>query len=497
MDAYDLLWCLCLVILTSIIYKIISHLPELWLKIPSPDGPWGLPIIGYLPFIKRNGYLQFMKLSESYGDVLSINLLGQKYIILNSYESIKEAFGSKSVKFSGRPTGFSFLGQIEGKSVSYSEGDVWRQNRKSIHDSLSQQGMGRKELDPLILEIGLKLCDMIKSTNGQNVDVFELLTLNTTNVITSVLFSKTFHDMDDREYMILRDANRQVVKSWPHMDSFLSGSLFKLWKGNVLRQNYRSLLKAQHDVLTIAKRIIRERIEERRCNDYVHSKDYVDFFLNGLQDLRDDQIDLLAGMILNMFMAGTETTSTTLYHGLNLMANHPDVQSRVQREIDAVIGIDRLPSVEDRSRLPYVESVLAEIQRYSLILAFGLVRCNLDEETIRGLRIEKRSCVIANLYSVSRDKRFFKNPNEFDPSNFYDETSNSFKRIEGHMPFSIGKRNCVGEPLARQELFIFFVLMMRRFDWLPPDGNDKCDYNLYEGLARIPLPYEMRAVLRV
>ncbi|XP_048185935.1 cytochrome P450 2A11-like [Perognathus longimembris pacificus] len=138
---------------------------------------------------------------------------------------------------------------------------------------------------------------------------------------------------------------------------------------------------------------------------------------------------------LNLFLAGMETFSTTMCYGFLLLMKHPDV-----KEIDRVIHKNRQPKFEDRANMPYTEAVIHEIQRFGDMIPRGVAS------------------------RVTKDTKFweFLLPKRFNPNHFLDGNG-WFKKNDAFVPFSIGKRYCFGEGLARMELFAFLTTIMQNF----------------------------------
>ena len=202
----------------------------------------------------------------------------------------------------------------------------------------------------------------------------------------------------------------------------------------------------------------------------------------------------LAYTLFGMFQAGTDTTSETLYHGLFHITKNPAIQRRAQKELDDVIG-DREVTFADKANLPFLKAVIEETNRFSVLVPLGVVRVTNEDRVICGHKIPANTNVITNLWPASRDAKYFKNPDVFDPNNFLDEQGN-FVRNEAMISFSVGKRNCVGEAFARRELFLLFATLLKKFTFTFPQGKSYDDITVQEGFARLIDDYHLCAIPR-
>uniref|UniRef100_A0A8C6HEP3 Cytochrome P450, family 2, subfamily d, polypeptide 40 n=1 Tax=Mus spicilegus TaxID=10103 RepID=A0A8C6HEP3_MUSSI len=200
-------------------------------------------------------------------------------------------------------------------------------------------------------------------------------------------------------------------------------------------------------------------------------------------------------VVLDLFGAGIVTTSATLTWALLLMILHPDVQRRVQEEIDEVIGQVRRPEMADQARMTYTSAVIHEVQRFADITPMTLPHRTSCDIEVQGFLIPKGTNLISNLSSVLKDETIWEKPLCFHPEHFLDAQGH-FVKPEAFMPFSAGRQACLGEPLARMELFLFFTCLLQCFSFSVPAGQPlPSDYGIY-AMVVSPAPYQLCAVVR-
>jgi cytochrome P450 len=144
------------------------------------------------------------------------------------------------------------------------------------------------------------------------------------------------------------------------------------------------------------------------------------------------------------------------------MAKNLNIQRKLQDELDKVVGKSRLPALNDRSELPYTQAVINELLRYSSLVPFSLFHKATKDVQLAGYTIPKDTMMIPNLYAAHFDKKTWKDPENFRPERFINDQG-QYEKNDAVMAFSYGKRACLGETLARDELFLFFTSIFQRF----------------------------------
>ena len=171
------------------------------------------------------------------------------------------------------------------------------------------------------------------------------------------------------------------------------------------------------------------------------------------------------------------------------MTLNTDIQSRVQAEIITNIGT-RSPTMDDIHNLPYVMATIMEIQRLGVIAPGSIMHILLNDQTFNGYHFEKGTSFVSNLNKFLLDPMVFDSPHTFNPDRFLDENM-KIRKYEQFVPFGIGKRICMGDSLAKNELFLFFVRLMQRVSFEPTENKPDIK-NVWMGITRTPHPFEVR-----
>ncbi|XP_040283178.1 cytochrome P450 2C14-like [Bufo bufo] len=458
-----------------------------------PPGPKPLPIIGNVLTLDMSKLQKtFMELSTTYGPVFSVQLGMTKIVVLCGYEAIKDALINHADAFSDRPYAPVIAKFSKNNGILFSNGENWKVMRRFTLSTLRDYGMGKKTIENKIIEEAECLVQKWKSYEGKQFDNLTSINAAVANIIVAILLSHRFDYEDPTILKLMVGINenfRLLISPW--ITLYNSFPLLMDWLPGVHRTIFGNIKEFQ--------KFIRATFTKQKTElDVNDQRNLIDAFLAKQQEGKPESTEYfhnenLTILVENLFAAGMETTSTTLRWGLLLMMKYPEIQQKVHNEIERVIGSAQ-PQMEHRKQMPYTDAVIHEIQRFGDIVPINVPHATSEDLTFRGYFIPKGTAVIPLLHSILREKTYFEKPNEFYPEHFLDPKGN-FTKNEAFIPFSIGKRSCAGETLAKMELFLFFTTLLQNFTFHASPGA-KLDLEPALGVTSGPQTYKICAISR-
>nr|P00182.2 RecName: Full=Cytochrome P450 2C3; AltName: Full=CYPIIC3; AltName: Full=Cytochrome P450 PBc3; AltName: Full=Cytochrome P450 form 3B [Oryctolagus cuniculus] len=455
-----------------------------------PPGPTPLPVVGNLLQLETKDINKSLSmLAKEYGSIFTLYFGMKPAVVLYGYEGVIEALIDRGEEFSGRGIFPVFDRVTKGLGIVFSSGEKWKETRRFSLTVLRNLGMGKKTIEERIQEEALCLIQALRKTNASPCDPTFLLFCVPCNVICSVIFQNRF-DYDDEKF-------KTLIKYFHENFELLGTPWIQLYNIfpilHYLPGSHRQLFKNIDGQI----KFILEKVQEHQESlDSNNPRDFVDHFLIKMEKEKHKKqseftMDNLITTIWDVFSAGTDTTSNTLKFALLLLLKHPEITAKVQEEIEHVIGRHRSPCMQDRTRMPYTDAVMHEIQRYVDLVPTSLPHAVTQDIEFNGYLIPKGTDIIPSLTSVLYDDKEFPNPEKFDPGHFLDESGN-FKKSDYFMPFSAGKRACVGEGLARMELFLLLTTILQHFTLKPlVDPKDIDPTPVENGFVSVPPSYEL------
>lgn len=333
-----------------------------------------------------------------------------------------------------------------------------------------------------VLEVTVidEVVDLMLTREGLNkpFDPKDYIYLMVYSILASMAAGKSY-SVEDKEFLALKDANDTQLE--------LQTSLIVIEFFPFMRFVYRKEWKALVDSVNVILNWCRDQMDshlanyddrmnqnqtESSCNDNdVGVRDFCDALIAAKREAEESDSqaaphltsDNLKNVVQNLFQAGTQTTRATMDWLFLILANFPEIQSKLRQEIDTVIGSD-VPNNDHRIKCHYVQAFIAEVMRFAPIAAAGVARKAIVDSEVDGHKIPEGTTVMGFIYSQLHDKDIWGDPEVFRPERFLEPDTGTFNgRInDANHPFSIGRRACLGEKLALMNLFLKVTRFLQR-----------------------------------
>ncbi|XP_061052032.1 steroid 21-hydroxylase [Eubalaena glacialis] len=435
-------------------------------------GQWKLrslhlpPLVpGFLHLLQPNLPIYLLSLAQKLGPIYRLRLGLQDVVVLNSKRTIEEALIRKWVDFAGRPQIPSYR-LVSQHCQDISLGDyslLWKAHKKLTRSALL---LGvRSSMEPRVEQLTQEFCERMKAQAGAPVTIQKEFSLLTCSIICYL----TFGDKEDTLVHAFHDCVQDLMKTWDHwsiqiLDMVPFLRFFPnpgLWRLKQAMENRDHIVEKQ----------LRQHKESMVAGRWRDMTDYM-FQGMGKQRVEEGPGQLLEGhvhmSVVDLFIGGTETTANTLSWAVAFLLHHPEIQRRLQEELDRELGPgasgSRVP-YKDRARLPLLNATIAEVLRLRPVVPLALPHRATRASSIFGYDIPEGTVVIPNLQGAHLDETVWERPHEFRPDRFLDPGANP-----SALAFGCGARVCLGEPLARLELFVVLGQLLQAFTLLSPAG---------------------------
>ncbi|XP_075067302.1 cytochrome P450 2F2-like [Mixophyes fleayi] len=438
-----------------------------------PPGPAPIPLLGNPKYIGIHAASKyFPELSKKYGPIFTIWKLTDPVVVLCGYDVVKDALLNHGEEFSGRPHSEVMNKFAEGYSFPNIDGERWRQLRRFTIASLRNFGMGKKAMEKRVLEESGNLIQAMSEIGGKPFNPIMLLGGAVGNITSYAMLGEHFDYQDPKLQELIITTRKVVMNSHSPLHE-LANTFPVLMNVPILKQR---IFKGCPEL----KSFVRKYIEQHKQTlNPASPRDFIDYFLVKIKE----EEHLTGGhfcdtslliTVMTMLAAGMETTSSTLNFCLVAISCFPEVQVKVQQEIDEVTQSLRPPGIMDRAQMPYTNAVVHEIQRILDLAPIAHYHAVTADTHFQGYTIPKGTTVIPFISSVLSDPFQWETPQEFNPGHFLDDKG-QFRTKPAFMAFSAGKRICAGENLARMELFLLFCALLQKFTFTQPPGTERQD----------------------
>ncbi|KAM4703862.1 steroid 17-alpha-hydroxylase/17,20 lyase [Rhinophrynus dorsalis] len=451
-------------------------------EIKYPNSLPSLPVIGSLLHLGNHlqPHILFCGLQKKYGKLYSFKMGSHYVVVVNNYEHAKEVLLKKGKMFAGRPRAVTTdILTRNAKDIAFADySPSWKFHRKLVHAALCMFGEGTVAIEKIISREAASMCQTLINSQSSPLDMAPELTRAVTNVVCSLCFN-TRYSRGNPEFEEMLNYSKGIV------DTVAKNSLVDIFPWLQIFPNKDLSLLTRS--VAIRDKLLQKKLKEHKeafCGETTN--DLMDALLkaklsmennnsNISQEvgLTDDHLLMTVG---DIFGAGVETTSTVLKWAVAYLLHYPEVQRKIQEELDLKVGFGRHPLLSDRRILPYLEATIAEVLRIRPVSPLLIPHVALKDSRIGEYTIPKDTRVVINLWSLHHDEKEWTNPEEFNPDRFLDENGNRvYSPTPSYLPFGAGIRVCLGEALAKMEIFLFLSWILQRFTLVLPEGDNLPD----------------------
>ncbi|XP_010121510.1 PREDICTED: cytochrome P450 2J6-like [Chlamydotis macqueenii] len=477
------------------ICSLLQFLKLQWKSRGFPPGPTLFPIIGSIWWINfRADHGSLKKLAKTFGNICTLWLGHRPMVVLYGFQAVKDGLTINSEDVSGRLQTYVFNRMANGKGILVSNGLIGKHQRCFGIGTLRKLGMGNKRVERGIQTEASYLVEFFRDQDGRAVDHSFPTVHAVSNVICAVVFGHRF-SLEDATF-------RQLIEAYNCIVAFGNSYLYYMceifpWAAEHLLGPAQKASFSCDFVHSFIKQEIKSHSERCIMDE---PEDFIDCYLDQIEKTKNilnstfDE-DNMVQSVFDLFLGGSESTATTLRWALLHMVAYPDIQEKVQKELDAVLSPSHLICYEDRKKLPYTNAVIHEIMRFSSIILITIPREAVKDTTVIFGHELKGTIIMANIDSTLFDPEYWETPHQFNPAPFLDKNGN-FVTQEAFLAFSAGHRMCLGEVLAKMELFIIFCSLLQTFKFTAPEGVKEVNTDFIFGSTMKPHPYKLCAVLR-
>eukprot|EP00253_Pinus_taeda_P032394 PITA_32394 len=394
----------------------------------SPPGPPGWPIIGNLLQLGDRPHESLYRLAQKHGDLMSLKLGNKLILVVSSPSMAKEVLKTNDQTFSSRSVTIAAKTfAYQGKTLVFVHyGPQWRFLRK---------------------------------------------------ICTTELFSPK--RLDALQHLRKEEVNRTIESifedSKKRQSVNIGASAFVTSLSLVARMVWIELEDEEpRKAIRLFDSIIEERLQEKEAG--VHDscgegKDFLEIMLDLKKGGTQFTLEDIKGMLMDMFVAGTDTTSATVEWAMAELIRKPTLLKKAQEELDEVVGREKRMEESDIAKFPYLQAVVKEVLRLHPAAPLIIPRRADNSVEIGGYVVPENTQVSVNIWGIGRDPNVWKEPLKFKPEMFLDCNTDYRGQDFELIPFGAGRRICLGLPLAHRMVHFFLGSLLHAFNWCIPMVN--------------------------
>ena len=456
----------------------------------APPGPFlKIPFLGHLESLLGGSdlVLKSENLRKKYGDIFSYNIIGMNTVHLCSYELISKALKKKEVSsripFHKFPNINSVISDIyiHGQhGIVITEGEEWQEQRRFCFKTLKNFGLGKSSMEQIMqTEISNFCGDLRQESAAGPVDLSNRFNVMVINVLWRLIGGRRFDYKDKKFSRLVENLNQgfSAIAPTPRLALLFAFPFLKDWAPRLT--GFEDIKRGYHGVYDFLKEEIKSHQESL---DLDNPKDFIDAYLIEMKKKKDNEetnssfyeergIAGLHCVLHDLFLAGSETSSTFLLWAVIFLVRHPELQAELQTELDGAVGRERAATTQDQHTTPRMLAFIDEVHRLASHVPLGVQHWTNTEIQLGGFTVPANSIIIPNIRQVHHEPSHWSDPDQFRPARFLN-SSGELARRERVIPYSLGVRRCPGESVAKSEIYLTLTGLLQQFTFsVPPDAQ--------------------------
>ncbi|CUA69926.1 O-methylsterigmatocystin oxidoreductase [Rhizoctonia solani] len=434
-------------------------------KVVNPPSPVSWPFIGnLLSMTPGPEYLTYKRISEDLkSDIIFLELLGNKIIVLNSMKAASELLEQRSALYSDRicPPVLKDPGLFDwsGSTGMLGYNDVWRHHRRMISKFLGSRESAQfyRIQERQARSLLRNLMDIAPQADPFE-EVKEAFLVSMASTMFELIYGYRLHSKHDSFFQgfqkILEHGMDAVMLTNFYVNLFPALARVPDWvPGTGWKRTIRGWRDHKAQAAIAPLEWVKTQVSAGVAQPSLLGSLLEEDVPSGLTlEERDHRLKEM-GLAL---YAG-ESSAGILMSFVAAMVSNPEAQAKAQQELDTVLGPRSSPTILDRERLPYVNNLISEVIRWRPALPTALPHVCLEDDKYQGYDITKGTIVFGNVWSMSRDEAIYSSPEDFDPERFSD----------GKLPqipvFGWGRRRCSGASFGETSVFITVASLLATF----------------------------------
>ncbi|PIO74086.1 unspecific monooxygenase [Teladorsagia circumcincta] len=473
-------------------------------------GPLPLPLIGNLHQIivgniRYGGIVELMKIwQKDYGNVITFWFGPIPTVHILDFETAQEEMIVNGAAYADRYTPYALDVKREGRGTIFSSGDFWADHRRFTLRTLRDFALKNSIMEERIMdEVQYNFAKLEESmVHGEaKINAGEFFDVLIGSVINRIIFSERFTKESTAEFF---EVKHIVDKELMGMTAF--GMSLEKWTLNIpiLKYKWRKLIEPQEKLVQFLQKRLDQRKEDIASGKHSldgDGDDFVDAFLIRMEkDRREGRHptqayteDELLYDVFDLWIAGHETTAITVMWGFMHLIKNPSFIEKIRAELNVVTNGNRPVSLSDKEHTPYLNWTVLETQRLASIVNLNLWRRTKEGRKVGGYFVPEGTAIAAELSLIMSDEKYFKDSVKFDPGRYEEGGKELEQRV---IPFGIGKRSCIGETLAKAEIYLILANMISRYEILE-DPEAPIDLKTITPIGLMHRPKNFNIILKL